>query len=280
MDEYDYGTSVPRSVQLSLPMTPLKEPLDRKRRDHINDYIQELGQIIPAEFFESLKLKMSGTKDGKPTKGQILSKAKSYILDLQERIDHNNSIEVKLIAELKELEERKRIPESQRLTNTIFKMPSAVVELAKVRDNPGLRKNKETAKRSPHELSRDLSRDLGRTMSRDTSREQPLENALSPPTNNPSPGILEVGMGRTDSVLSGVGALLMQSGSNDTSQLNANAGLDLANQGLNSQDLDALLDYAMVPDQVKLDPSIVDLNEEDFENYLKSEDFENFQFDF
>ena len=97
---------------------------ERKRRDNINDKIQELLTLIPSEFFQSNTdnntktgtkvvkenspeddaVKNSGTKDGKPNKGQILTKSVEYLHYLQNLIDENNRKEVELIMRLKTLE--------------------------------------------------------------------------------------------------------------------------------------------------------------------------------
>lgn len=97
---------------------------ERKRRDNINDKIQELLTLIPSEFFQSNtdsntkagtkvakenspdedSMKNSGTKDGKPNKGQILTKSVEYLQYLQNLIDENNRKEVELIMRLKTLE--------------------------------------------------------------------------------------------------------------------------------------------------------------------------------
>ncbi|KAI5968735.1 RTG1 [Candida margitis] len=99
---------------------------ERKRRDNINDKIQELLTLIPSEFFEikdepKVKTESSpserspneddvnntvsktGTKDGKPNKGQILTKAVEYLQSLQNLIDENNRKEVELIMKLETL---------------------------------------------------------------------------------------------------------------------------------------------------------------------------------
>lgn len=76
--------------------------VERKRRDNINDKIQELLMIIPATFFYENE-KSTGTKDGKPNKGQILSKSVEYIQYLQNEIDFKNRKEVELIYKLKKL---------------------------------------------------------------------------------------------------------------------------------------------------------------------------------
>lgn len=87
---------------------------ERKRRDHINDRIQELLTLIPPDYFqdsskdqgtaEELAARNTGTKDGKPNKGQILSKSVEYIKDLQNLIDENNRMEVQLLVKLRKLE--------------------------------------------------------------------------------------------------------------------------------------------------------------------------------
>ena len=100
---------------------------ERKRRDNINEKIQELLTLIPAEFFQenpppanqpqqqqtqqsendaaiAAAVKNSGTKDGKPNKGQILTKSVEYLQYLQNLIDENNRKEVELVMKLRNLE--------------------------------------------------------------------------------------------------------------------------------------------------------------------------------
>lgn len=97
---------------------------ERKRRDNINDKIQELLTLIPPEFFAETNqttspgdgnqsendaaiaaaMKNSGTKDGKPNKGQILTKSVEYLQLLQNLIDENNRKEVELVMTLKNLQ--------------------------------------------------------------------------------------------------------------------------------------------------------------------------------
>ncbi|WPK23870.1 hypothetical protein PUMCH_001120 [Australozyma saopauloensis] len=85
---------------------------ERKRRDDINERIQELLTLIPQKYFrESAKeglaglednsSKSTGTKDGKPNKGQILTQAVEYIQALQNSIDENNRKEVELLLKMK-----------------------------------------------------------------------------------------------------------------------------------------------------------------------------------
>lgn len=100
---------------------------ERKRRDNINEKIQELLTLIPPEFFQenppptnqpqpqqtqqsendaaiAAAVKNSGTKDGKPNKGQILTKSVEYLQYLQNLIDENNRKEVELVMKLRNLE--------------------------------------------------------------------------------------------------------------------------------------------------------------------------------
>ncbi|KAI5951019.1 RTG1 [Candida jiufengensis] len=112
---------------------------ERKRRDNINDKIQELLTLIPNEYFitkedststqnlTTTKIKKeespiekspseedinntvskTGTKDGKPNKGQILTKSVEYLQSLQNLIDENNRKEVELIMKLENLKLKK-----------------------------------------------------------------------------------------------------------------------------------------------------------------------------
>lgn len=115
----------------------LGEGNERKRRDNINEKIQELLTLIPPEFFqdgskegttpggsftkegsegaggddklnnENEEGKTAGTKDGKPNKGQILTKSVEYLQYLQNLIDENNRKEVELAIKLRTLELKK-----------------------------------------------------------------------------------------------------------------------------------------------------------------------------
>ncbi|GMG44443.1 unnamed protein product [Ambrosiozyma monospora] len=94
---------------------PSGQPVDRKRRDNMNEKIQELLELIPKSFFEDSKDKSSGTKDGKPNKGQILSKSVDYINWLQAQIDERNRKEVELSIKLRNLEISNNVPVSKRM---------------------------------------------------------------------------------------------------------------------------------------------------------------------
>lgn len=84
---------------------------ERKRRDNINEKIQELLSLVPPVYFQEPAArdeddggtKSTGTKDGKPNKGQILTKSVEYIQYLQNLIDENNRKEVELQLKLKSL---------------------------------------------------------------------------------------------------------------------------------------------------------------------------------
>lgn len=118
------GINKPQSRKASIISVRLQDDDDdgdpgneRKRRDNINDKIQELLTLIPAEYFdpltqkgenhdeEDLAVRNLGTKDGKPNKGQILTKLVDYLRDLQNQIDENNRKEVELQIRLRSLEQ-------------------------------------------------------------------------------------------------------------------------------------------------------------------------------
>ncbi|KAG7192399.1 uncharacterized protein KQ657_001798 [Scheffersomyces spartinae] len=89
---------------------------EKKKTDEINETIQVLLTLIPTDFFESESKKPenkdedtfrpNGLKDGKPHKGQILTKSVEYIQHLQNLIDTNNRKEVELIVKLKKLQQQ------------------------------------------------------------------------------------------------------------------------------------------------------------------------------
>lgn len=101
---------------------------DRKRRDNMNEKIQEMLAFVPGEYFTESKDKSSGTKDGKPNKGQILTKGVEYIQDLQNKIDENNRKEVELVWRLKNLSKSKGIQVNDiNLNNTSAEMVLAEI---------------------------------------------------------------------------------------------------------------------------------------------------------
>ena len=129
---------------------------DRKRRDNINEKIQELLTLIPNDYFQeyyhssggndssaglgvsttgdgsSVKLKGTGTRDGKPNKGQILTQAVEYILRLQRQVDAKNRQEIELIVKLRDLSGKTGMPvKGINLDHT-----SAEIELAKIGVGP------------------------------------------------------------------------------------------------------------------------------------------------
>ncbi|CEP24499.1 RTG1 [Cyberlindnera jadinii] len=123
-----------------------EESQDRKRRDNMNEKIQELLALIPDHYFSDPKDKSSGTKDGKPNKGQILTKGVEYIQDLQNKIDENNRKEVGLVWKLKKLIDTKGIQVNDiNLSNT-----SAEVVLAGIGVGPLAGTQEPPVKKSPN----------------------------------------------------------------------------------------------------------------------------------
>lgn len=134
---------------------------DRKRRDNINDRIQELLTLIPKNYFHEyynstnanggtsnngvsaesanmgndlVKNKGTGTKDGKPNKGQILTQAVEYITKLQNQVDERNREEVEKIVKLQKMIKltNHNLSEGElNLNNT-----SAEIELSKIGVGP------------------------------------------------------------------------------------------------------------------------------------------------
>lgn len=97
---------------------------EKPKKDQINDLIQQLLTMIPEQFFKDYvkkkeskeeavgvsksqasnsRNKGTGTRDGKPNKGQILTQAVEYINFLQEQVDTKNREEVELILKVKDL---------------------------------------------------------------------------------------------------------------------------------------------------------------------------------
>lgn len=120
-----------------------------KKKDNINEKIQEMLTLIPDTYFTDNKDRSSGTKDGKPNKGQILTKGVEYLQDLQNKIDENNRKEVELIWKLKKLMLVKNHPVNINLQNTSAEMvlaeigvgPLATVAGAQNTPTPGNKKN-------------------------------------------------------------------------------------------------------------------------------------------
>lgn len=108
------------------------DTVERKRRDNMNEKIQELLTLIPQEFFDDHKDKSSGTKDGKPNKGQILTKGLEYIQDLQNKIDENNRKEVELILKLKNLS----VVKNHQITDMNLNNTSAEIVLGEIGVGP------------------------------------------------------------------------------------------------------------------------------------------------
>lgn len=134
---------------------------DRKRRDNINDRIQELLALIPREYFHEYynstsstmgncsngedsvagtpgsavgtpKPKGTGTRDGKPNKGQILTQAVEYITSLQNQVDAKNREEVEYILRLSKLARAAGVT----ITDINLENTSAEVELGHIGVGP------------------------------------------------------------------------------------------------------------------------------------------------
>ncbi|CCF58811.1 hypothetical protein KAFR_0F02140 [Kazachstania africana CBS 2517] len=144
---------------------------DRKRRDNINERIQELLTLIPSEFFadyyngsagtdssgpgtmsdtpgSAAKAKGTGTKDGKPNKGQILTQAVEYITNLQNQVDIKNREEIELMMKVQSLIKKTgAIIKDINLDNT-----SAEVELAKIGVGPLAGTAEQTADSKSNEI--------------------------------------------------------------------------------------------------------------------------------
>ncbi len=111
--------------------------IERRRRDILNDKIDELASIIPHQLLVATPRSPPfhspnpGTKGGKPNKGTILSRSVDYIKSLQHSIDEQNNTEIQLQHILQILEHEKGINQSQ------FEGTSAENALARL----GIRKN-------------------------------------------------------------------------------------------------------------------------------------------
>lgn len=154
-------------------------PVDRKRRDNINERIQELLTLIPSEYFQEYyatsnnnnssdsttpsavggansgggtgssnsedstvgtpvsnfgtpKPKGTGTKDGRPNKGQILTQAVEYINKLQNQVDAKNREEVEYILKLSKLAKVADV----KVTDINLENTSAEIELGRIGVGP------------------------------------------------------------------------------------------------------------------------------------------------
>lgn len=153
-------------------------PVDRKRRDNINERIQELLTLIPSEYFQEYyatsnnsssnsatpgaisgahsgggagssnsedstvgtpissfgtpKPKGTGTRDGRPNKGQILTQAVEYINKLQNQVDAKNREEVECILKLSKLAKIAGV----KVTDINLENTSAEIELGRIGVGP------------------------------------------------------------------------------------------------------------------------------------------------
>ncbi|KAH3681988.1 hypothetical protein WICPIJ_007059 [Wickerhamomyces pijperi] len=106
-----------------------------KKKDNINEKIQEMLTLVPDTYFTENKDRSSGTKDGKPNKGQILTKGVEFLQDLQNKIDENNRREVELIWKLKKLIQVKNQPLDINLQNTSAEMILAEIGVGPLASN-------------------------------------------------------------------------------------------------------------------------------------------------
>lgn len=146
---------------------------NRRRHDNMTDKIQELLRLIPEEFFHenygsdsntnngsangetpggtTPKLKATGTKDGRPNKGQILTQSVEYITHLQNQVDSNNREEIELMMRVSELAKQTgTIINDINLENT-----SAEIALANIGVGPLVGAAAEGQERDGHDLSRE-----------------------------------------------------------------------------------------------------------------------------
>ncbi|SCV04820.1 LAMI_0H19548g1_1 [Lachancea mirantina] len=156
MGSYPEQSPAPSSVQ---PVGGITTENDRKRRDNINDKIQQLLKMIPPDFFEDYykrkdsteegsvnaaalglnsKAKGTGTKDGKPNKGQILTQAVEYIAHMQGQVDAKNREEVELIIKIKELSKQMGVFVNDiNIQNTSAEVALARIGVGPLADAPG-----------------------------------------------------------------------------------------------------------------------------------------------
>lgn len=108
--------------------------VERRRRDNLNERIQELATLVPESLLNKLDPVGSPgshqntlTKDGKPNKGTILTRSVEYIRHLQQVIDEQNQQELNLRETIHTLQRQLGVEE------TIFGSTSAEIALAKIR---------------------------------------------------------------------------------------------------------------------------------------------------
>lgn len=81
-----------------------------RRKDTLNEKITELLELLPPALFADTRERSTGTKDGRPNKGQVLSKAVDYIGQLQEAVDARNREEVALALALRAQQQQNGSP--------------------------------------------------------------------------------------------------------------------------------------------------------------------------
>lgn len=64
--------------------------VERRRRENINERIQELGTMLPETMLEELaSVNMNGNNNNKPNKGAILRKSVDHIRILQQEVTNH-----------------------------------------------------------------------------------------------------------------------------------------------------------------------------------------------
>ncbi|GMM38838.1 Rtg1 protein [Saccharomycopsis crataegensis] len=265
-----YNSIGSRRDSKALSRTESGQTVERKRRDNINDKIQELGTIIPSKFFESNKDKSSGTKDGKPNKGQVLSKSIEYIEFLQDKIDENNKKEIELLIILKKLEELKKVPDHLKPSKTLFRHTSAEVALQNIGVGPLAESNPASTGKNTPSVSNSRMNSPGVVVvngnngmnrkNNGTINEENINHRNNDHNNNNNNNNIPGTSNNERLSIGSVGSPLVQI--NSTNDSNSN----MPSPGPNN-----------------MDPNVMSFSNADnmgFDGILKSENFDNFGFNF
>lgn len=84
---------------MSTPVDNGVQTQAQRRGDGVNERISQLLALIPPEMFQDLD-RNTGTRDGRPNKGQVLTRAVEYIVSLQADIDACNRRETQMLQQL------------------------------------------------------------------------------------------------------------------------------------------------------------------------------------
>jgi hypothetical protein len=78
-----------KSIQIRLKLI-YPYPVERRRRENINERIQELGTMLPETMLEELaSVNINGNNNNKPNKGAILRKSVDHIRILQQEVTNH-----------------------------------------------------------------------------------------------------------------------------------------------------------------------------------------------